>query len=144
MKKFLFIAIAACGMYAADAQTNKVATRPTPRHQNSVDSTKPTVVISRTMGNYPDRKFLVRVWVEKGEKGYEVKFASNTAIEKVEVHRSQPNQILNTITLAPDQVAGSFYMDAPSYQGSNTYRIVFYAPGLPKGIWTALIQRKKS
>ncbi|MEJ7674295.1 MAG: hypothetical protein WKF59_16770 [Chitinophagaceae bacterium] len=81
---------------------------------------------------------------KRGKKAYEVKFASNTAIEKVEVNRSQPEQILNTITLAPDQVAGSFYMDAPSYQGSNTYRIVFYAPGLPKGIWTALIQRKKS
>jgi hypothetical protein len=144
MKKFLFIAIAACGMYAADAQSSKVPTRSAPRHQDSVDSTKPSVVISRTMGNYPEKKLFVRVSIVEGEKGFEVKFSSNTAIEKVEVNRSQPEQILNTITLAPDQVAGSFYMDAPSYQGSNTYRIVFYAPGLPKGIWTTLIQRKKS
>ncbi|MEJ7674294.1 MAG: hypothetical protein WKF59_16765 [Chitinophagaceae bacterium] len=69
MKKFLFIAIAACGMYAADAQSSKVPTRPTSRHQDSVDSTKPSVVTSRTMGNYPDKKLSVRVWVEKGEKG---------------------------------------------------------------------------
>ncbi len=131
-------------MYAADAQSNKVPANPPLRPQLSVFSTKPTVVISRTMGNFPDRNLSVRVWIEEVDKDYQVKFASNTVIEKVEVNRSQPEQQLNTIMLAPGQTVGSFYMGAPSYQGSNTYRIEFYAAGLSKAIWTALIQRKKS
>ena len=145
MKKILFIAIATCGMYAAGAQVSKVPGTPPPRYQNTVISTKPTVVVSRTMGNHPERNVTVRVWLEDaGDKGFEVKFAANTPIEKLEINRSQPQQLLNTLLLAADQSSGSFYMDAPSYQGSNTYRIVFYTPGMPKGVWTALIQRKVS
>lgn len=145
MKKFLFIAIATGGMFTADAQVSKVPGKPTPRYQNTVTSTKPTVVVSRTMGNHPERNVTVRVWLEDaGDKGFEVKFAANTPIEKLEINRSQPQQVLNTLTLGEGQTTGSFYMDAPSYQGSNTYRIVFFAPSMPKGVWTALIQRKKS
>ena len=145
MKKILFIAIATCGMYAAGAQVSKVPGTPPPRYQNTVISTKPTVVVSRTMGNHPERNVTVRVWLEDaGDKGFEVKFAANTPIEKLEINRSQPQQLLNTLLLAADQLSGSFYMDAPSYQGSSTYRIVFYTPGMPKGVWTALIQRKVS
>lgn len=145
MKKFLFIAIATGGMFTADAQVSKVPGKPTPRYQNTITSTKPTVVVSRTMGNHPEKNVTVRVWLEDaGDKGFEVKFAANTPIEKLEINRSQPQQVLNTLTLSADQSSGFFYMDAPSYQGSNTYRIVFFAPGMPKGVWTALIQRKKS
>ena len=144
MKKLLFIIIAACGMYAADAQVINVPGRPT-KIPKSVFSSNPTVVVSRTMGNYPEGAVNVRVWIEDaGESGYQVKFSANNRIERMEINRSEPQQVLNTLTLAPNQTAGSFNMDAPAYKGSNTYRIVFYGPNLPKGMWTALIQRKVS
>lgn len=144
MKKLLFIIIAACGMHATNAQIKKVPTRPVPKIPNSFLQ-KPTVVVSRTMGNYPEGAVNVRVWIEDaGESGYQVKFSANNRIERMEINRSEPQQVLNTLTLAPNQTAGSFNMDAPAYKGSNTYRIVFYGPNLPKGMWTALIQRKVS
>ena len=80
MKKLLFIIIAACGMYAADAQVINVPGRPT-KIPKSVFSAAPTVIVSRTMGNYPEGAVNVKVWIENaGESGYQVKFSADNRI----------------------------------------------------------------
>lgn len=145
MKKLLCIAIAACGIYSAGAQVSKVPKSPVPKIPKSAIAVKPTVVGSRTTGNYPNVIMRVIVWVEDaGEKGYAVKFQSSIPIETVEIQMSDPKQAMNTLTLGGDQMTGYFYMDAPVYKGSNTYLLRFYAPGHPKGMWTSMIQRKAS
>ena len=142
MKKTFFIAIAACSMYAANAQ---IIATPKGPILKSIISTAPTVVVNRTSGNYPEVIMRVVVWVEDaGEKGYAVKFQSSIPIETVEIQMSDPKQAMNTLTLGGDQMTGYFYMDAPVYKGSNTYLLRFYAPGHPKGMWTSMIQRKAS
>ena len=72
MKKTFFIAIAACSMYAANAQ---IIATPKGPILKSIISTAPTVVVNRTSGNYPEVIMRVVVWVEDAsEKGYDVKF----------------------------------------------------------------------
>ena len=145
MKKLLFIAIAACGIYSAGAQVSKVPKSPVPKIPKSAIAVKPTVVGSRTTGNYPNVIMRVIVWVEDaGEKGFDVKFQSSIPLELVEINMSDPKQAMNTLTPGEDKTTGHFYMDAPVYKGSNIYRLVFYAPGYPKGMWTEMIQRKVS
>lgn len=145
MKKLFLIAIAACSIYSAGAQVSKVPKSPVPKIPKSAIAVKPTVVGSRTTGNYPNVIMRVIVWVEDaGEKGFDVKFQSSIPLELVEINMSDPKQAMNTLTPGEDKTTGHFYMDAPVYKGSNTYRLVFYAPGYPKGMWTAMIQRKAS
>ena len=145
MKKILFIAIAACGMFAADAQIIKVPKGPIPKIPGSILKTAPSVVVNRTSGNYPDSLMRVAVSIEDaGEQGYRVNFQSGIPLERVEINMSEPKQDMNTYYFGDDKTSGYFFMDAPVYKGSNTYRLVFYAPGYPKGMWTSMIQRKKS
>jgi hypothetical protein len=145
MKQFLFIAIAACGMYAADAQIIKVPKGPIPKIPSSIIMTAPSVVVNRTSGNYPDVTMRVIVTVEDaGEQGYQVNFQSGIPLERVEITRSEPTQIMNTYYFGDDKTSGYFFMDSPAYKGSNTYILSFYAPGYPKGMWSTAIQRKKS
>lgn len=142
MKKLLAIAFVCFTIHSANAQVTK-PNKPVTKIPKQLIITKPTVVVNRTTSNYPDVVMRVDVTIEDaGEKGFQVKFQSGIPIEKLEISRLDPKQIMNTLTLAANQTSGSFYMDAPSYNGSNTYSIVFYAPGMPKGIWTTLIQRK--
>jgi len=148
MKKLLFIAIAAYSMFSANAQIINAPKGPVskiPQIPKSIIVTAPTVVANRTMGNYPDVTMRVVVWVEDaGEQGFDVKFQSSIPIETVEIQMLDPKQALNTLTLGGDKMSGHFYIDAPVYKGSNTYLLRFYAPGYPKGMWTAMIQRKAS
>ncbi len=145
MKKALFIALAACGMYAADAQIIKVPKGPHPKIPKNLIVTKPSVVGNRTMGNYPKVTMRVVVSIEDaGEQGYKVNFQSSIPLERVETTRSEPKQVMITRYLEAGQSSGYFFMDSPAYIGSNTYLLTFYAPGYPKGMWTSMIQRKKS
>ncbi len=145
MKKLLLIAIAACGISSTNAQVTNVPNKPITKIPKSVISTSPTVVVNRTMGNYPDVVMRVVVSIEDaGEQGYKVNFQSSIPLEKMEINMSDPKQDMNTLTLAAGQSSGYFFMDAPVYKGSNTYILRFYAPGYPKGMWTTAIQRKKS
>ena len=142
MKKLLFIAIAACSMYAASAQ---IIATPKGPILKSIISSVPTVVVNRTTGNYPEVIMRVIVWVEDaGEKGYDVKFQSSIPLEKVEINMADPKQAMNTLILGEDKMSGHFYMDAPVYKGSNTYLLRFYAPRYNKGMWSTVIQRKVS
>jgi hypothetical protein len=81
---------------------------------------------------------------DAGEQGYKVNFQSSIPLERVEINMSDPKQVMNTHYLEAGKRSGYFFMDAPAYKGSNTYHLVFYAPGYPKGMWTSMIQRKKS
>lgn len=143
MKKLLIIAIVCLTVKTAAAQVVVKPGNTIPKVPKTLIATKPTVVVNRTTSNYPDVVMRVDVTIEDaGEKGFEVKFQSGMAIERVEISRLDPKQIMNTLTLAANQTTGSFYMDASSYKGSNTYSLVFYVAGMPKGIWTTLIKRK--
>lgn len=143
MKKLLVGFSAMLVINAVNAQVITVP-RKLPKDY-SVIILMPTIVVNRTMGNYPEMKMNIDVTVENNRnKGYEVKFASSVNIEKVEITRSEPNQDMNVLTLSADTKTGYFYMDAPSYKGSNTYILRFYVAGKAKGIWTTAIQRKAS
>ncbi len=142
MKELLTIVLVCLSIHPVIAQVTK-PNKPITKIPKTLIVAKPTVVVNRTTSNYPDVLMRVDVTIEDaGEKGFEVKFQAGMPIERLEISRLEPKQIMNTLTLAANQTSGSFYMDAPSYTGSNTYSIVFYAPGLPKGIWTTLIKRK--
>lgn len=142
MKRLLFIAIAACSMYVANAQIIKTPNGPILK---PIISTTPTVVVNRTTGNYPEVTMRVVVWVEDaGEKGYDVKFQSSIPLDKVEINMADPKQDMNTLILGGDKMSGHFYLDAPVYKGSNTYLLRFYAPRYPKAMWSTAIQRKVS
>ncbi len=144
MKKLLFIAITFCSIYSANSQVITAPKGPT-KIPKSIITTEPSVVVNRTMGNYPEVIMRVIVTVEDaGELGYKVNFQSGIPLERVEIKRSEPTQIMNTYYFGDDKTSGYFFMDAPTYKGSNTYILVFYAPGYPKGMWTTAIQRKKS
>ena len=145
MKKALFIAITTLGMYAANAQVITLPKGNMPKIPRSVIKTSPTVVASRESGNYPEVTMRVVVTVEDaGEQGYKVNFQSGIPLEKVEISRSEPLQIMNTYYFGGDKTSGYFFMDAPAYKGSNNYLLRFFAPGYPKGMWSAAIQRKVS
>ena len=145
MKKVLFIAIAVCSIYCAHSQVITLPKGNMPKIPRSVIKTIPSVVVSRTTGNYPEVTMRVIVTVEDaGEQGYKVNFQSGIPLEKVEISRSEPVQIMNTYYFGGDKTSGYFFMDAPAYKGSNTYLLRFFAPGKEKGIWSAAIQRKAS
>jgi len=147
MKKALFIAIAFCSIYSANSQVISAPKGPISKIPRSVSVivTEPSVVANRTMGNYPEITMRVVVTVEDaGEQGYKVNFQSGIPLERVEINMSEPKQDMSTYIFGDDKTSGYFFMDAPVYKGSNTYRLVFYAPGYPKGMWTSMIQRKKS
>lgn len=144
MKKLFFIAIAACTTYAANAQI-VMPKGPITKIPKSIVPVTPSVVVSRTTGNYPEVTMRVVVSVEDvGEKGFKVNFQSSIPLEKVEISMSEPKQEMNTLFLGEDQSSGYIFIDAPVYKGSNTYLLRFYAPGYPKGMWSAAIQRKVS
>ncbi|MEJ7827877.1 MAG: hypothetical protein WKF91_06775 [Segetibacter sp.] len=145
MKNFLFIAIAFCSIYSANSQIIATPKGPITKIPRSVIVSQPSVVENGTSGNYPDVSMRVAVSIEDaGEQGYKVIFQSSIPLEKVEITRSEPTQIMNTLSLDADQSSGYFFMDAPAYKGSNNYLLRFYAPGYPKGMWSTVIQRKKS
>ncbi len=145
MKKLLLIAIAFCSIYSANSQVIAAPKGPITKIPKSVIVIQPSVVANRTMGNYPDVSFRVDVSIEDaGEQGYKVNFQSSIPLERVEINMSDPKQDMNTLYLNAGQSSHYFFMDAPVYKGSNTYRLDFYAPGYPKGMWTAMIQRKAS
>ena len=145
MKKAIFIALAVCGMYAADAQIMKVPKGPIPKLPKSILMPAPTVVVNRTMGNYPDVIMRVIVSIEDaGEQGYRVNFQSGIPLERVEINMSEPKQVMSTYYFGEDKTSGYFFMDSPAYKGSNTYILRFYAPGYAKGMWSTAIQRKVS
>jgi len=145
MKKALFIAIAFCSIYSANSQIIATPKGPITKIPRSVIVIQPSVVENRTSGNYPDVSMRVDVSIEDaGEQGYKVIFQSSIPLERVEITRSEPTQIMNTLYLGADQSSGYFFMDAPAYKGSNNYLLRFYAPGYPKGMWSSMIQRKKS
>ncbi|MEO7393785.1 MAG: hypothetical protein ABIU11_02520 [Chitinophagaceae bacterium] len=147
MKKVLFATITFCSVYAATGQVisaPKGTISKIPRSV-SVIVLLPSVVVNRTMDNYPDVSMRVAVSIEDaGEQGYKVNFQSSIPLEKVDINMSEPKQDMNTQYLGAGESSGYFFMDAPVYKGSNNYRLVFYAPGYAKGMWTTMIQRKKS
>ncbi len=146
MKKALFIAITFCSIYSANSQVITTVPKGTiPKLPKSILMPAPTVVVNRTMGNYPDSLMRIAVSIEDaGEQGYRVNFHSSIPLERVEIMMSQPTQVMNTQYFGDDKTSGYFYMDSGAYKGSNTYILRFYAPGLPKGMWTTAIQRKVS
>jgi hypothetical protein len=146
MKKALFIAITFCSIYSANSQViTTVPKGPIPKLPKSILMPAPTVVVNRTMGNYPDVIMRVIVSIEDaGEQGYKVNFQSGIPLERVEINMSEPKQAMDTYYFGEDKTSGYFFMDSPAYKGSNTYILRFYAPGYPKGMWTTAIQRKVS
>ncbi len=145
MKKALFIAIAFCSIYSANSQVIVAPKVPVTKIPRSVIVIEPSVVVNRTSDNYPEVSMRVDVSIEDaGEQGYKVNFQSSIPLERVEIRRSEPTQIMNTYYFGDDKTSGYFFMDAPVYKGSNNYLLRFYAPGYPKGMWTTAIQRKKS
>jgi len=145
MKKFLLIAITFCCIYSANSQIIAAPKGPITKIPRSVVAIEPSVVVNRTMGNYPEVIMRVIVNVEDaGEQGYKVNFQSGIPLERVEISRSEPTQIMNTYYFGEDKTSGYFFMDSPAYKGSNTYILRFYAPGFAKGMWTTAIQRIKS
>ena len=145
MKKALFIAITFCSIYSANSQVITVPKGPIPKLPKSILMPAPTVVVNRTMGNYPDVIMRVIVSIEDaGEQGYKVNFQSSIPLERVEIMRSEPAQIMSTYYFGDDKTSGYFFMDSPAYKGSNTYILRFYAPGYAKGMWSTAIQRKVS
>lgn len=145
MKKLILVALSFCSIYTVTSQVISVPKGPVTKIPRSVVVIKPSVVANRTTANYLDVAMRVDVTIEEaGEKGYKVSFQSSIPLERVEINMSDPKQDMNTLILGTGQSAGYFFMDAPVYKGSNTYRLVFYAAGYPKGMWTAMIQRKAS
>ena len=145
MKKLSIFALAICSMYSASSQVLTVPKGPITKVPRSVIVVEPSVVVNRTTGNYSDVSMRADVTIQDaGEQGYKVNFQSGIPLERVEIKRSEPAQVMNTYYFGDDKTQGYFLMDAPSYKGSNTYILTFYAPGYPKGMWTTAIQRKKS
>ncbi|MEO6583746.1 MAG: hypothetical protein ABIO05_05445 [Ferruginibacter sp.] len=143
MKKAIFIAITFCSIYSANSQViTTVPKGPLPKIPRSVIVNQPSVVVNRTTGNYPDSLMRVGVSIEDaGEQGYKVNFHSSIPLERVEIMRSQPAQVMNTLYFGDDKTSGYFFMDSGAYKGSKTYILRFYAPGLPKAMWSTAIQR---
>jgi len=143
MKKILFIAITFCSIYSANSQViTTVPKGPIPKIPSSIIMTAPSVVVNRTTGNYPEVIMRVIVTVEDaGEQGYKLNIQSGIPLERVEIMRSEPAQIMSTYYFGDDKTSGYFFMDSPAYKGSNTYILRFYAPGLPKAMWSTAIQR---
>lgn len=138
MKKLLMLAFTIICINAAMAQILKTDGR-----LKLPIKVKPTVIENHTCGNYPETNITVEVTVEDaGAQGYQVKFSSASLLEKVEVSRSQPNQVLNTLILTEGSKAGAFFMDSGAYKGSNSYVLTFYSPRKVKCVWVAAIQRK--
>lgn len=143
MKKLLFVCIALVSMKITVGQVRPIPTKIPKDYSKAL--AKPQVVVNRTTGNYPEIKMNIDVTVENNpDKGYEVRFSSTVNIEKLEIVRSEPTQMANTMTFNADTKTGYFYMDSPAYKGSNTYILRFYLAGKTKYVWTTAIQRKAS
>ncbi len=129
MKKALFIAIAFCSIYSANSQVIAAPKGPITKIPKSLIVIEPSVVANRTMGNYPEVTMRVVVTVEDaGEQGYKVNFQSSIPLESVEISMFEPTKDMNTQYFGAGESSGYFFMDAPVYKGSNTYRLVSGAP----------------
>ncbi len=148
MKKFLFIAIAACAI----TTINLKVLAQTKIHQLQNPFTDRLELKSSIRTDFhPEKEFLVEVTIENNmEKGNMVKFKASGPVTKVVVSafdKMTDSVALGTTNYNAGTTTGIFYLDAPAFNlptRHKFYILTFYAQGLPDQIWSTMVERKKS
>ncbi len=103
-----------------------------------------TILASRTTLNYPRKKVLIRVWIDKdAPMGIAARFKSNVLISTLTVTSSGKQPETNHFYYGKGAHEGLVYLNSPTFHNADNFIFNFYMPGLSKVVWKTGIQRNK-